>query len=29
MNPAKKKFAKKLKSPSNLDEKSCINWSDL
>ena len=25
----KKKFTKKLKSPSNLNEKSFINWSDL
>ena len=29
MNPAKKKFTKKFKSPSNLHEKSFINWSDL
>ena len=29
MNPAKKKFTKKIKSPSNLHEKSFINLSDL
>ena len=29
MNPAKKKFTKKFKSPSNLHEKSFINWSNL
>ena len=28
-NRTKKKFTKKLKSPSNLHEKSRINWSDL